>query len=273
MEKLALNRLAKKYWKLSSIARKRVHDAGVIRSPKTYARGLNKGSRRLAEKHGLTIRPDGKMSPGDSYHVINKDVVNAGMRGYEPLGPATALRHEVYEGMAAKRLKNQYGHRLGPDIAQERIMGQYKMVAPPNSIHGRRLIRHNIVWNNYDTLTKLKYKYGKVKSKNISKQLHANASNTKQTLWGYSRVTNTTRHQGADVMARDSNMLRSLPHQNITRTSRHLDANAPVMGDISVMAGIGKKRFGVDKFSRRDIRKLQKFDDNTDYGNIWVQRY
>lgn len=276
MEKKA-NRLTKEFWRMSSIARKKAKSGGFIKSRQVYADGINKGNENIAKRYGIKINRDPRLTPNQmSNYRPDLTQANIGTKAYEPLEPAISLRHEIYEGVSAMKAK---ARGINPINRHQGRIAYEAQSASPLDRARRRINRNQILKMDYDTLTNLKYKPGQKIDKNMSNQLYANRYVERSRGVRTKRVSNVSRHQGLDVLVMESNLLRSTPHQNLTRMYRKIGSEGTVVSALGKRVGVKRydgagKVFGVDKFSGKDMRKFRKVDTMmTNDSPGWTLKY
>jgi len=240
--KEAASRLIKEFWKLSPEARSATHAAGMHRSEQAYARGIARGNRFLKTDVNATIEK----------------------------GPITAAVSSQRLSFGLKR----YGSSLSfPKLTpvSRRMSAHYDntriFVKPAkNTLDTQSMIRHEL-FEGREAKNLIEKKHlpgtaGGTRAEIVAKST-GGFSNAVGKMFGKQAPSGAvSSHNNFGVLARESNLLQSIPYDTALRQRRFASGEA---GKVSEIAG---KQFGVDKINIGKFNKTKVNPSSVNTQNV-----
>ena len=244
LEKIALNRTVKNLieGKLGEASKKLIFNSGVLRSERTYAKGIREGNRYLSKIHGVVHSAAGggfdkphltavAALGGGASSIPLKDgrVLSTHLKTIPHTTPSfkeNLIRHEIHEGREVRKLKT-----LGrPEMSEKTVAGP---------IDAAKEIA-----------------YSEESRKKLDSLKKSIGTMPKPTLIVGPDSGLRGSHASLAVLGRESNDLRVNPYSHQLKDIRQST------GEAGLISRITNKRFGVDRLSNKDLHKLRTAPTN-----------
>jgi hypothetical protein len=249
LEKIASTRLVRELVKGSvPMSVNSLFRRGALRSPARYAKGMREGVGAIAKKVGAdftavkrldTVQGDGIVRSGGYTTVASRD---GGIHIYHDKGISSDIH--IGESKARKDIAHQSG-LMHESFEAEQI---------------RRDLSRGVIDTGAAQLTLKKYKEYALRKGIPEKSLKDTERFLNQAASPASRAVlvkdgkEVARHQSLVVLGKESNMIRTNPYLRVHGLSK----NRMESGEANFISKITGKKYGVDRFTGKDLKKLDK---------------
>lgn len=256
LEKVALTRLVKEIARGSvSATPASLLERGMLRSPSTYSRGARVANDKLQAKLGVNVNKAGKKGMTSIVAPQAGGYASIPRKGENPniiFGKSSPLVQDINIGAANRehsRALREMQHQAGisHELFEADAIKRRSMQEPVKDRHSRSLVNYEAT-SRYLPLAGFSAKDTYHVLRGV-KDMDAPRLGAELYHSNYGKVGG---HMSLDVLGRESNLIRSNPYM----AKSNLATFRAQSGEADYLHKITGKKYGVDRFYGKDLKKL-----------------